>query len=188
MSQPMYFGRYGGTAPARTGASHPTIAPYGPHRAGDGRDVLFGIQNEREWSRFCAEVLERPELATDERFADNPRRTANRVELTHIIELAFENVSAEAVVKKLDAAAIANGRVNDVHAFAAHEQLAARNRWRRVDTSGGEIEAMLPPVDLDGVDPVMGGVPAVGQHTDAVLVELGYDQGAIDAMRAAGAI
>jgi itaconate CoA-transferase len=188
MSQPFYFGRYGGTAPARTGASHPSIAPYGPHRAGDGRDVLLGIQNEREWTRFCAEVLVAPALARDERFADNTRRVANRVELTRLIEHAFAALTADQVVQRLDAAAIANGRVNDVHAFASHEQLRARERWRTIATSAGEIEALLPPVDLDGVDGVMGDVPDVGQHTESVLGELGYDRATMDSMRATGAI
>jgi crotonobetainyl-CoA:carnitine CoA-transferase CaiB-like acyl-CoA transferase len=188
MSQPFYFGHFGGTAPSRTGASHPTIAPYGPHRAGDGRDVLLGIQNDREWNRFCADVLRAPELARDDRFIDNARRVANRVELTRIIERAFAALTVEQVVQRLDTAAIANGRLNDVQAFAAHEQLRARERWRTIGTSAGEIDALLPPADLIGVDPVMGAVPDVGQQTEAVLAELGYDRAAIDGMRATGAI
>ena len=188
MSQPFYFGQYGGAAPARTGASHPTIAPYGPHRAGDGRDVLFGIQNDREWTRFCADVLGAPELAKDERFADNTLRVANRDELTRIIEHAFATLTVEEAVQRLDSAAIANGRLNDVHGFASHEQLRARKRWRTIGTSGGEIDALLPPVDLDHVDAVMGDVPAVGEHTESVLAELGYDHAAIESMRATGAI
>jgi itaconate CoA-transferase len=188
MSQPFYFAQYGGTAPARTGASHPTIAPYGPHRAGDGRDVLLGIQNEREWTRFCAEVLEQPQLARDERFADNSKRVANRGELTRIVENAFASLTADAVVQRLDAASIANGRLNDMPDFAAHEQFRARERWRTIGTLAGRIDALLPPADLGGVDVTMGDVPDVGQHTDAVLAELGYDQPAIDDMRAAGAI
>jgi len=188
MSQPYYFGHYGGAAPPRTGASHPTIAPYGPHRAGDGRDVLFGIQNDREWTRFCAEVLDAPELARDDRFADNPRRVANRAALTRIIERVFAMFTAEEVVQRLDAAAVANGRVNDVHGLASHEQFRARERWRTIGTSAGPIDALLPPADLDGLAPVMGNVPDVGEHTDAVLAELGYDRATTDAMRASGAI
>jgi crotonobetainyl-CoA:carnitine CoA-transferase CaiB-like acyl-CoA transferase len=188
MSQPMYFGRDSGVAPARTGASHPTIAPYGPHRAGDGLDVLFGIQNEREWTRFCADVLGAPELARDDRFADNTRRVANRGELTRIVEQSFATSSSAQVVQRLDAAGIANGRLNDVHAFASHEQLRARDRWRPVGTSAGRIDALLPAADLDGVDAVMGDVPAVGQHTESVLTELGYDRTTIEEMRATGAI
>jgi len=188
MSQPLYFGHYGGSAPPRSGASHPTIAPYGPHRAGDGRDVLFGIQNDREWSRFCAEVLDQPALATDERFAGNSRRVANRGALTHIIETSFANLPAEDVVKRLDRAGIANGRVNEVHAVAAHEQLTARDRWRRVGTSTGAFDALLPPANIDGVDAVMGDVPSVGQHTASVLAELGYDDDAVRELHSIGAI
>jgi itaconate CoA-transferase len=188
MSQPFYFGHYGGAAPARTGASHPTIAPYGPHRAGDGRDVLFGIQNDREWTRFCADVLGAPQLARDERFADNTRRVANRVELTRIIEHTFAGFTADEVVERLDGATIANGRLNNVRAFAAHEQLRARERWRTIGTSAGDVDALLPPADLDGVDAVLGDVPDVGQHTESVLAELGYDRATIDRMRATEAI
>jgi crotonobetainyl-CoA:carnitine CoA-transferase CaiB-like acyl-CoA transferase len=188
MSQPLCFGRYGGSAPSRSGASHPTIAPYGPHRAGDGRDVLFGIQNEREWARFCAEVLEQPTLASDERFAGNSRRVANRGALTHIIEASFASVSANDVVARLDRAGIANGRVNDVHQLAAHPQLAARDRWRRVGTSGGDFDALLPPANIDGADVVMANVPAVGEHTAAVLAELGYSRDAVSRLRSTAAI
>lgn len=188
MSQPLYFGRYGGTAPARTGASHPTIAPYGPHRAGDGRDVLLGIQNEREWAGFCTDVLGRPELVLDERFAGNPQRTAHRAELTQIIEESFASLTVEDVVERLDRAAIANGRLNSIHEIASHPQFAARGRWREIGTSAGPIAALLPPANLDGVDAVMGDVPSVGQHTDAILAELGYASDAIEAMRASGAI
>ncbi len=188
MSQPMYFGTYSGVAPARTGASHPTIAPYGPHRAGDGHDVLFGIQNDREWTRFCADVLGAPELVSDDRFADNPRRVVNRADLTGVIEHAFDGMTSEEVVRRLDAAGIANGRLNDVHEFAAHDQLRARNRWRSIATESGDFDALLPPATLDGVDAAMGGVPSLGQHTDAVLAELGYDAATMNQMRATRAI
>jgi crotonobetainyl-CoA:carnitine CoA-transferase CaiB-like acyl-CoA transferase len=187
MSQPMYFAKYSGAPPPRTGASHPTIAPYGPHRAGDGGELLFGIQNDREWARFCAEVLGVPELARDERFADNPRRVVNRTELTRIIERTFETQTVDDVVRRLDSAGIANGRLNDVHDFAAHDQLRARRRWRRIATENGEIDALLPPAALSGVEPAMAPVPKVGQHTDAVLAELGYDRATIDSLRTGGA-
>ncbi|MEP6493376.1 MAG: CaiB/BaiF CoA-transferase family protein [bacterium] len=188
MSQPLYFGDYGGTAPSRTGASHPTIAPYGPHRAGDGNDVLLGIQNEREWAAFCTDVLDRPELADDARFAGNTQRTAHRAELTQIVEQSFATLTADQVLRRLDGAAIANGRLNSVRKLAAHPQLAARDRWRQVGTSAGVIDALLPPATIEGVEPVMGDVPDVGQHTEAILGELGYSRDTIGAMRAAGAI
>ncbi|HXT18222.1 MAG TPA: CaiB/BaiF CoA-transferase family protein [Gemmatimonadaceae bacterium] len=172
MSQPVYFGRYGEAPPRRSGASHPTIAPYGPHRTGDG-EVMLGIQNEREWSRFCAEVLEQPSLAADERFDRNTKRVANRGELTRIIEDVFMQSSSEQIVARLDAAEIANGRVNDVHGVAVHEQLQARGRWADVQTENGSIAALRPPIDLRGSTASMGDVPTLGQHTKAVLKELG---------------
>lgn len=188
MSQPTYFAKYSGAAPARTGASHPTIAPYGPHRAGDGREVLFGIQNDPEWTRFCADVLSAPELARDERFADNPQRVANRVELTRMIERTFATMTVEDVVRRLDSTGIANGRLNDVHDFAAHEQLRARDRWRTIDTAAGRIDGLLPPTELGGEEPVMGALPEVGEHTSAILAELGYDRPTVDRMRERRAI
>jgi crotonobetainyl-CoA:carnitine CoA-transferase CaiB-like acyl-CoA transferase len=188
MSQPMYFAKYSGAPPARTGASHPTIAPYGPHRAGDGREVLLGIQNDREWTRFCADVLGAPELARDDRFADNPQRVANRAELTRMIERTFATMTVDDVVRRLDSAGIANGRLNDMHDFAAHAQLRTRDRWRPIATEKGEIDALLPPAALNGVEPTMAAVPRVGQHNDAVLAELGYDHATIDSLRAGGAI
>ena len=186
MSQPVYFGKYSGQAPSRTGASHPTIAPYGPHRAGDGRDVLLGIQNRREWSRFCADVLGLPDLEHHEDFADNTGRVAHRAELTRIIEQAFESLSADEVVRRLDAAGIANGRLTDVHEFATHDQMRWRDRWRSIETGAGPMDALLPPADLDGVKTRMGNVPTLGQHTESVLRELGYDAATIDRMRAMG--
>ena len=188
MSQPRYFADGTGSAPPRTGASHPSIAPYGPHRAGDGRDVLFGIQNEREWSRFCAEVLDDAALATDARFASNVSRVANRKALTETIESKFSSRTSAAIVGDLDRAGIANGRVNDAGAIREHEQLTARHRWRTVATSAGEIDAALPPANLDGIETYMGSVPEVGAHTEAILREIGFGAERIGELRQAGAI
>lgn len=188
MSQPYYYGHYGGKPPIRAGASHPSIAPYGPHRAGDGKEVIFGLQNEREWASFCREVLSRPELATDPRFSPNSERVAHRPELTALIEQTFASLTAEQVVERLDRAGIASGHVNDIEGAVAHPQLAARDRWRTVGTSAGPVKALLPPANIDGVEPAMGDVPALGQHTDAVLRWVGYGPDEIAAMRAARAI
>lgn len=187
-SQPVYYGRYGGKAPRRTGATHPTIAPYGPHRCGDGREVLFGLQNWSEWPIFCREVLRRPELVEDPRFSGNSERVANRAELTPIIEQAFAALTADQVIALLDRHGIANGRINGVDDVARHPQLRARGRWRTVGTSGGPMEALLPPANLGGVEPDMGDVPALGQHTEAVLRWLGYGASEVAALRAQGAI
>jgi crotonobetainyl-CoA:carnitine CoA-transferase CaiB-like acyl-CoA transferase len=188
MGYPLYFGGYGGNPPLRNGATHPSIAPYGPHRAGDGRDVIFGIQNEREWAAFCREVIARPELAGDDRFANNSRRVEHRADLTQLIEQAFAAASAEQIVDRLDRAGIANGRLNQIGEVLAHAQLKARRRWRQVATEMGPIEALLPPANLEGIQPAMGDVPGLGQHTEAILKELGYEASEIESMRSNGAI
>jgi len=188
MGYALYFGSYGGKLPARTGATHPAIAPYGPHRAGDGRKVILGIQNEREWATFCSNVLNQPGLARDDRFSSNSRRVEHRAELTRLIEKAFAKLTAQEVVERLDASGIANGRLNSIDDVLNHPQLKARKRWRSVGTSAGSIAALLPPANLEGVDPVMGDVPALGQHTNAILRSLGYSGGEIEAMHARGAI
>jgi itaconate CoA-transferase len=188
MGYALYYGHYGGKPPVRAGATHPTIAPYGPHRAGDGRLVIFGLQNEREWATFCGEVLGRAELAQDARFASNSARVANRPELTRIVEERFAGMTAEDAVALLERAGIANGRINSVEEVMRHPQLGARNRWRTVGTSAGPITALVPPANVQGVEPVMGDVPALGQHTEAVLRSVGYAPGEIEAMRAQRAI
>jgi crotonobetainyl-CoA:carnitine CoA-transferase CaiB-like acyl-CoA transferase len=188
MSQPRYFGDGTGSAPARSGASHPTIAPYGPHRAGDGHAVLFGIQNEREWARFCSDVLNDPALATDARFATNPSRVAHREALTSTIESAFSSRSAAQVVDDLDRAGIANGRLNEVNGIRHHEQLLARDRWRSVGSATGALEATMPPINLDAVEPRLGDVPALGAHTDVLLREFGFTAERIAEWRTTGAV
>ncbi|HZA14851.1 MAG TPA: CaiB/BaiF CoA-transferase family protein [Myxococcaceae bacterium] len=188
MGQPLYFGHYGGKPQPRSGATHPSVAPYGPHRAGDGREVIFGLQNEREWKKLCAEVLGQPELAEDPRFRSNVDRVHHREALTAVIEERFARMTAEEVVALLERAGIATGRLNGIEDVWAHPQLAGRQRWRTVGTSAGEISALLPPVNLRGNEAAMGDVPAVGQHTGAVLEWLGYRAGEIEAMRAHGAI
>jgi itaconate CoA-transferase len=188
MGYPIYYGRYGGKPPGRTGATHPSIAPYGPHRTGDGKTVVLGLQNEREWAVFCEEVLRRPDLATDRRFTSNSARVANRTQLTRIIEESFAGATADEVVARLDSAGIANGRLNTIADVAAHPQLAARDRFCDVQTSAGPVAATLPPANLEGVTPSMGAVPALGQHTEAVLLSLGYSAQQIQGLHVTGAI
>ncbi len=172
MTQPAYFSRYGGTPPLRTGARHPSISPYGPFQVSDG-SVFFGIQNEREWLRLCRDVLRQAGLATDPRFASNPDRVAHHDELTAIIESSFADRTADEVAKALDGAGIANARLRAPADLPEHPQLVARDRWRTVGTPGGSIDALLPPVEMSGVEPVMGAVPALGEHTDAIRAEFG---------------
>jgi itaconate CoA-transferase len=188
MSAPAYYTKYGGTPPARTGANHASIAPYGPFRGADGRDVYLGIQNAREWERFCCDVLGRPALAHDERFVSNSRRVQNREALHQQIDDVFGTLSAEEIIGRLESAQIAYARMNSVEAFLDHPQLAGRGRWREVDSPAGPLSALLPPTGLDGVDPPMGAVPALGEHSDAILGELGFDTDAIARLRAQGVV
>ena len=173
------FTGYGGTAPPRTGSAHATIHPYGPFPAGDGKTVFFGIQNEREWANFCAIVLEQSQLAADPRFDSNSHRVANRRALTDIIVSVFAKLTAGQVVERLDNAQIANARLNTMQEFWDHPQLQARDRWREVDSPQGTIKALVPPVTMQGVETRMDPIPAVGQHTRAILQELGFNDGFI---------
>ncbi len=188
MSYPMYYGVYGGTAPQRSGARHAVIAPYGPFAGGDGEVVYLGIQNEREWQAFCAGVLDRPELAYDPRFAANASRVEHRCALDAEIEKVFANLSTPDILDRLDEAHIANARLRTVQQLADHPQLAARGRWREVDTPAGPIRAAAPPASLAGVEPVMGPVPALGAHTDAILGDLGFDAATIAGWRDEGMV
>lgn len=188
MGFPAYYTMYSGEQPPRTGASHAAIAPYGPFPCGDGRTVFLGIQNEREWERFCREVLQRPELAGDPRFSSNPRRVENRDELHEEIGRVFGTLSSEEVIGRLDAARIANARLRSVREFLEHPQLEARRRWRKVDSPAGVLDALLPPAVPNAEEPVMGPIPEVGEHTEAILEELGYDEDGVEALRREGAL
>jgi itaconate CoA-transferase len=172
MTQPAYFSWYGGEPPRRTGARHPSISPYGPFQVRDG-SVFIGIQNEREWHVLCRDVLRRPGLAADARFASNTDRAAHNDELTAIIEESLRELGADQVSDALEAAGIASARLRSPGELTRHPQLRARDRWRTVGTPGGEIEALLPPVEVAGADPVMGPVPALGEHTEAIRAEFG---------------
>ena len=172
MSQPYLYSVYGGQPPRRTGARHASISPYGPYAAGNGL-VFLGLQNEREWAVLCSQILGRPELTADPRFATNTDRVANDGELTPIIEAALATLTATEVEARLDAAGIANARLRTPAEFAEHPQLAARDRWRDVATPGGPVRSLLPPVTVPGREAAMGAVPALGEHTAAILAELG---------------
>jgi itaconate CoA-transferase len=174
MGFPMYYAYKDQEPPRRTGASHATIFPYGPFRAGDGRTVMLGLQNEREWAVFCEKLLGDAAIATDDRFASNARRTSNRDALRELIEHNFASFSAEEVMARLDAADIANANVSTMNDIWNHPQLQARQRWTSVDTPAGPVPALQPP-GMGGDHPArMGPVPALGEHTAAILRELGY--------------
>jgi crotonobetainyl-CoA:carnitine CoA-transferase CaiB-like acyl-CoA transferase len=172
-SQPYFFARYGGAPPPRSGAEHASIAPYGPHRAGDGAQVFIGVQNDREWRALCEHVLGRPELATDPRFCTNPRRVEHRAELTRLLEAALAGLSAQEVSELLEQVGIANARMRTMAEFGEHPQLEARVRWRDVDSPVGPVRSMLPPVTVAGREAAMLPIPAVGQHSEALRAEFG---------------
>ncbi len=188
MGQPAYYTRYGGSAPLRVGAEHATIAPYGPYRAADGATVVLAIQSQREWQEFCAKVLDDPAVADDPRFARNSARVANREALNEVIGRRFAELTATEAIELLDRARIANARLRSVAEFLEHPALAGRGRWRAVDSPGGPIQALVPPVDLRGIEPRMDPIPALGADTERLLAELGYSADDVDGLRAAGAI
>ena len=191
MSYPLYYAFAGAAPPPRSGASHATIYPYGPFPAGDGKTVMLGLQNEREWSVFCEKVLQQPELAADARYASNSKRSAARDELRRMIIEVFAQLSAAEVVQRLDDAQIANARVNDMHDVWDHPQLSARKRWRDVESPAGPIPALLPPGFSEATGQPsarMDPVPALGEHTDAILAELGCTTAEVTELRAAHAV
>jgi itaconate CoA-transferase len=188
MGYAMYYAFDGATPPPRAGAAHATIYPYGPFPTGDGKSVMLGLQNEREWQQFCTKVLQQPSLAQDPRFTGNAKRVEHREALRALIVEAFAPLSAEQVQVRIEDAQIANAQVNDMAGLWAHAQLKARSRWREVGSPAGPLPALLPPGSWDDGDPVLEPVPALGQHSDAILAELGVDAADIAALRGAGAV
>ena len=188
MSYPLYYAHFGGAAPARTGPDHATIVPYGRYRTGDNKSVMLGLQNEREWATFCDEVLGQPALAADPRYDRNSKRNERRAEVVALIEKAFSSLTAEQVVVKLDAAGIANARVNAPEEVWDHPQFKARKRWREMGSPKGPLAVLLPPATHDAFEARIGAVPAVGEHTEGILGELGFGAKDIAELRAAAAI
>ena len=188
MGFPAYYTGYGGAPPPRSGARNAVIAPYGPYTAGDGKVVYLGLQNEREWARFCEDVLGRPDLVTDQRFNSNSKRVAARDAMDAVITAAFSTLTAAEVIARLEAAGIANARMNTVQEFLTHPQLEARARWRSVGSPAGPIRAIVPPFNIEGLEIPMEPIPSVGEHTEAILGELGYSAGVVAEWRRAGIV
>jgi itaconate CoA-transferase len=183
MGFPLYYAFDGAAPPPRAGAAHATIYPYGPFATGDGKTVMLGLQNEREWVVFCDKVLQQPALAQDERFDANAKRSTARPALQQIIETAFASLSAGQLIARLEAAQIANAQVNTMADVWTHPQLAARQRWVEVDSPAGLIPALLPPGAPDAAHARMDAIPAVGQHSEAILRELGLSTAQIEQLK-----
>ena len=187
MSFPMYYA-LSGDSPTRNAASHASIAPYGPYPTGDGKMVVLGVQNEPEWHRFCSIVLDDPALAEDDRFSANGLRVTNRAAMDELIHAVFQQLTKDEIITRLEAARIANAETRTMTDFRDHPQLAARNRWRTVDSAVGPLPALLPAANLAGVETAFEPIPTVGEHTDKILAELGFDQEKIDQLRQAKTI
>jgi len=188
MGAPAHYTAGSGTQPARFGMEHATIAPYGPFTTGDGATVLIVVQNEREWTSFCAIVLEDPAVAVDPRFVRGSTRVANRASLNELIGSCFAALEEGVLVERLERAAIASARINDVRGLLDHPVLVGRDRWRTVQTPGGPVRALLPPGSTPQAEARMDPVPALGQHTDAILASLGYTTEQIIHLREAGSL
>jgi len=188
MGYPLYYTHFGGTPPARTGPDHATIVPYGRYQTGDGKSVMLGLQNEREWSVFCEKVLLQPELAHDLRYDSNSKRAAKRAEINALIGKAFAALTSEQLIGRLDASGIANARINSPDEVWEHPQLKARNRWREMDSPVGPLATLLPPATMADFEARLDKIPALGEHTEPILAELGYSSEDIVELRKTRAV
>ena len=188
MGYPLYYAYDGAAPPARAGAMHAAIYPYGPFQAGDGKTVMIAIQNEREWALFCDKVLGAPDLEHDPRFNSNAKRSRNRQQLAPFLHQRLAQLNSAELIALLEAASIANALVNTVDGLRQHPQLRARERWSEVGSPVGPLAALRPPPLSDAYAQAMGNIPALGEHTDGVLAWLGYQESEIAALRAGGLI
>jgi itaconate CoA-transferase len=188
MSYPLYYAYARAAPPPRAGAAHATIYPYGPFATRDGGTVMLGLQNEREWHTFCEVILGDRSLIADARFASNSKRNENREALHQLITDVFATLNATDILSRLERGQIASARVNEMSDVWRHAQLHARQRFVEVGSAVGPVTALLPPGTSDRFDYRMDAIPALGEHTDAILAELGYDSTRIAGLRRSGAI
>jgi itaconate CoA-transferase len=188
MGYPLYYTHFSGAAPPRTGPDHATIVPYGRYLTGDGKSVMLGVQNEREWAGFCDKVLGQPRLATDSRYDSNSKRNERRAEVMAIIDKVFSTLTTEQLVEKLDAAGIANAHLSSPEEVWKHAQLQARGRWREMDSPKGKLPTLLPPATHDSFEAHIGAVPEIGEHTEGILREFGITEEEIAELRSVNAI
>jgi itaconate CoA-transferase len=188
MGYPAYYTLYGGSPPARAGVRHATVVPYGAYRCAGGQQVLLAVQTQNQWEAFCKQVCERPEWIDDSRFDTPPNRRVHRDELETAIEDVFSDLERETVTDRLRAADIPYGDLNEIDQFLKHPQLSERDRWRTINSPVGPIEAIVPPFILEGTELTMGDIPEVGQQTDEILMEIGFDDKAISQLHAAHAV
>jgi len=188
MGYPLYYTHFSGAAPPRTGPDHATIVPYGRYLTGDGKSVMLGVQNQREWANFCDKVLGQPRLATDARYDSNSKRNERRAEILAIIDKVFSTLTTEQLVQKLDAAGIANAHINSPEDVWKHAQFAARDRWREVESPKGKLPTLLPPATHDSFEPRLAAAPEVGEHTESILLELGFTDVDVGELKSGGAI
>ena len=188
MGYPLYYAGYGGTAPPRTGTSHAAIAPYGTFAAGDGTEIVLSVQNEREWATFCEHAVQRPEWISDERFRTGSARVANRQALETEIAEIFGKLTGDELAARLTTGRIAHARRRELDEVSSHPQLTTRDRLTEVGSPVGSLSAVLPPITVPGRAPRMDPIPALGEHTDAVLADLGYDEAARARLRTDGVV
>jgi crotonobetainyl-CoA:carnitine CoA-transferase CaiB-like acyl-CoA transferase len=188
MGYPLYYTHFGGTVPARTGPDHATIVPYGRYQTGDGKSIMLGLQNEPEWAAFCEKVLLQPKLAQDPRYGSNSKRAAKRSEINALIAEVFATLTTEQLIERLDASGIANARMNTPDEVWEHSQLKARDRWREMDSPVGLLPTLLPPATMLGFEARLDAVPALGEHTERILTDLGYSGENIAELRKAGVV
>ena len=188
MGYQLTYTQHSGVDQQPLGMSSPAVAPYGSYATADDQIVVLGTTNDNEWQRLAREILQRNDLADDPRFRANSGRVAHRAELDEAIGAWCGRHDLAEIQRTADAAGIGNSRYNVPSEVVAHPQLTARDRWREVQTSRGPIQALLPPPVIDGFEPPMGPVPALGQHTDAVLTEFGVAPADLDSLRERGVI